>query len=170
MAMPATTWAAARNDCTPTLLGLPGRHALPSIASKKISAEAAAALVKSGDWVDYGFGIGQPDLFDRGARRARSDELRGVKIRACLTLRPRAVLEADPDGRALPLVQLALLRLRPRAARRRPLQLHPDELRRGARLLPPLHRSDRRRLHQDLPDGRRTATSTSAAPSPTTRR
>lgn len=69
----------------------------PSIGSKKISAEAAAALVKSGDWLDYGFGMGQPDVFDR-ALAARRDELRGVKIRACLTMRPRAVVECDPGG------------------------------------------------------------------------
>jgi acyl-CoA hydrolase len=64
---------------------------------KRLSAEAAAALVKSGDWVDYGFGMGQPDLFDR-ALAARAPELTGVKIRACLTLKPRAVLDADPRG------------------------------------------------------------------------
>jgi acyl-CoA hydrolase len=68
-----------------------------AIGRKRISAEAAAALVKSGDWVDYGFGMGQPDLFDR-ALAARRDELSGVKIRSCLTMRPRAVLEADPTG------------------------------------------------------------------------
>jgi acyl-CoA hydrolase len=68
-----------------------------SIASKRISPEAAAALVKSGDWVDYGFGMGQPDLFDR-ALAARKDELRGVKIRSCLTVQPRAVLDVDPHG------------------------------------------------------------------------
>src|SRR5262245_40430126 len=64
---------------------------------KRISPAEAAALVKSGDWVDYGFGMGQPDLFDR-ALAARAAELRGVKIRGCLTLRPRAVLDADPTG------------------------------------------------------------------------
>jgi len=64
---------------------------------KTISAEAAAALVRSGDWVDYGTNVGQPDLFDR-ALGARAEELRGVKIRSCLTLRPRAVLEADSEG------------------------------------------------------------------------
>ena len=38
---------------------------------KLISAEAAAARVKSGDWVEYGFGLGQPDLFDHAlAQRA----------------------------------------------------------------------------------------------------
>ena len=65
--------------------------------ARRISAEEAAALVKSGDWVDYGLGLGQPDLFDRALAR-RKDELRGVRIRACLTLAPRAVLEADPTG------------------------------------------------------------------------
>src|SRR5438552_10460213 len=62
-----------------------------------ISPDAAAALVKSGDWVDYGFGMGQPDRFDR-ALAARAAELRDVKIRAALTMRPRAVLDADPHA------------------------------------------------------------------------
>jgi acyl-CoA hydrolase len=64
-------------------------------------AEAAAALVKSGDWVDYGFGMGQPDLFDR-ALAARKAELRGVKIRVCLT-HARARPRGRPARRALPL-------------------------------------------------------------------
>src|SRR3990172_11942501 len=64
---------------------------------RSVTAEEAAALVQSGHWVDYGFGMGQPDLFDR-ALAARAPELRDVKIRSCLTLRPRAVLEADPAG------------------------------------------------------------------------
>jgi acyl-CoA hydrolase len=63
--------------------------------AKSISAADAAALVRSGDWVEYGTGIGQPDLFDT-ALAARVAELEDVKIRACLTVRPRAVLEADP--------------------------------------------------------------------------
>jgi acyl-CoA hydrolase len=53
--------------------------------------------VQSGSWVDYGFGMGQPDLFDR-ALAARASELRGVKIRAALSLAPRAVHEVDPRG------------------------------------------------------------------------
>ncbi len=67
------------------------------MAAKEISAEAAAALVKNGDWVDYGFGLGQPDAFDT-ALGARAAELRDVKIRAAFSLKPRAVLESDPDG------------------------------------------------------------------------
>jgi len=64
---------------------------------KLISPEGAAALVKSGDWVDYGGSVTQPDLFDR-ALAARKDALRGVKIRAWVSITPRAVLEADPTG------------------------------------------------------------------------
>jgi acyl-CoA hydrolase len=63
--------------------------------AQRISAADAAALVRSGDWVEYGTGIGQPDVFD-AALAQRVDELEDVKIRACLTLRLRAVLEADP--------------------------------------------------------------------------
>jgi acyl-CoA hydrolase len=64
---------------------------------RHISAAEAAALVKSGDWLDYGVITGQPDVFD-AALAARAPELRNVKIRNCLSLRPRAVLEADPRG------------------------------------------------------------------------
>ena len=67
------------------------------LGGRKISAAEAAALVKSGDWIDYGFGLSQPDAFDR-ALAARKDELRGVKLRGCLSFKPRAVLEADPQG------------------------------------------------------------------------
>ncbi len=68
-----------------------------ALREKLVSADAAAALVQPGNWVDYGVGLGQPDLFDRALAR-RKAELRDVRIRACLTLAPRAVLEADPAG------------------------------------------------------------------------
>ena len=61
-------------------------------APPRITADEAAALVRSGDSVDYGFGLGQPDLFDR-ALAARRGELHDVRIRAALSMRPRAVLE-----------------------------------------------------------------------------
>ncbi len=64
---------------------------------RQINAAEAAALVKSGDWVDYGAINNQPDVFDR-ALAARKAELRDVKFRSSLSLRPRAVLEADPNG------------------------------------------------------------------------
>lgn len=65
--------------------------------AKHISAEEAAGLVTSGMWLDYGFGICQPDVFDT-ALAARVQSLRGVKIRSCITLRPRAYHAADPTG------------------------------------------------------------------------
>ena len=65
-------------------------------AARQVTAEDAAALVRSGDWLDYGALISQPDAFDQ-ALAARVGELRDVNIRGCLSLRPRAVLEADPQ-------------------------------------------------------------------------
>lgn len=65
---------------------------------RHITTEAAAAMVKSGMWLDYGTSLIQPDMFD-SALAARIGELENLKIRNCLTIRPRAVLEADPDGR-----------------------------------------------------------------------
>jgi len=65
--------------------------------ARAITAEAAAALVKSGDWLDFGATVNQPDLFDK-ALAARKDELRDVGIRNCLSMKPRAFLEADPEG------------------------------------------------------------------------
>lgn len=67
---------------------------------KTVSGDEAAARVKSGDWVEYGFGLGQPDLFDR-ALAGRVQKLRRVKIRGCLAMRPRAAVEADPEQRHL---------------------------------------------------------------------
>jgi len=72
-------------------IGMAKRHA------QRISAAEAAALVRSGDWVDYGFGMAQPDAFDQ-ALAARRGELTHVRIRSALSLRPRAVLEADRSG------------------------------------------------------------------------
>src|SRR5471032_550680 len=64
-------------------------------SARRITAAEAEGLVKSGELVDYGAVLGQPDVFD-SALAARKAELRDVKIRACLSTRPRAVLEVDP--------------------------------------------------------------------------
>ena len=69
----------------------------PAKQATHISAEDAARLVKSGDWVDYGITLSQPDVFDT-ALAARTSELRHVKFRSCISMKPRAVLEADPTG------------------------------------------------------------------------
>lgn len=66
--------------------------------AKRISAEEAAALVRPGMWLDLGGVNSQAELFDR-ALAARADELSNVKVRSCLSIRPLAFMEADPEGR-----------------------------------------------------------------------
>jgi acyl-CoA hydrolase len=68
------------------------------MAASRISAGEAAALVRPGMWLDYGAVLGQPDAFD-DALAARLGEVSEISIRSVLSARPRAVLEADPDGR-----------------------------------------------------------------------
>ena len=69
-------------------------------APRRISAEAAAGLVRSGHWLDFGITLGQPDVFDAALAR-RIHELDDVKVRSCLSLKPRACVEADPSGQKL---------------------------------------------------------------------
>jgi acyl-CoA hydrolase len=64
-------------------------------SAKTISACEAAGLVRSGDWIDYGAVLAQPDAFDQ-ALAERVCELRNVSFRGCLSVRPRAVVDADP--------------------------------------------------------------------------
>ncbi len=65
--------------------------------AQHVSAEFAAGLVRSGMWLDYTTSLCQPDVFDKALGK-RISELTNVKIRNCLSMKPRAVLEADPDG------------------------------------------------------------------------
>ena len=67
-------------------------------AGRFVTPEQAAELaVRDGDWVDYGFGAGFPELMDR-ALAARRGQVRDVKIRGGLVIRPRIeVVEADPE-------------------------------------------------------------------------
>ena len=68
--------------------------------SKFVTAEVAARAVQSGDWVDYGFGGGFPELMDK-AIAARKGELKDVKIRGGLVICPRIeVVEQDPEQSA----------------------------------------------------------------------
>ncbi len=64
-------------------------------SARHISAQDAADMVRSGDWLDYGAVLAQPDAFDR-ALSSRISDLENVSIRGCLSMRPRAVVEADP--------------------------------------------------------------------------
>ena len=68
--------------------------------NKFVTPEVAAKAVQSGDWVDYGFGAGYPELMDK-ALAARKEELKDVKIRGGLVIRPRIeVVECDPEQSA----------------------------------------------------------------------
>lgn len=73
---------------------------LSDYKSKFVTAEQAAKAVQPGDWVDYGFGAGFPELMDK-ALAARKDELKDVKIRGGLVIRPRIeAVECDPEQAA----------------------------------------------------------------------
>lgn len=65
------------------------------LKTKIRSAAEVAATVRTGDRLDYGFALSEPDLFD-AALAARKNELRDVVIRGALSLRPRQVIEQDP--------------------------------------------------------------------------
>ena len=59
--------------------------------------EAVDKAVKDGDWVDYGFGAGYPELLDEALAK-RKGFLKDVKIRGGLVIRQRiAVVEEDPE-------------------------------------------------------------------------
>lgn len=57
--------------------------------------DEAAALVKSGDWVDYASNIGFPVSLDAALARRR-DELKQVKVRGNLLPGPIQIAECDP--------------------------------------------------------------------------
>ena len=70
---------------------------LNEFKSKYVTPEQAVKVVQSGDWVDYGFGGGFPELLDK-ALAARKGEVTDVKIRGGLVIRPRIeVVECDPE-------------------------------------------------------------------------
>jgi butyryl-CoA:acetate CoA-transferase len=64
--------------------------------SKRVSAEKAVSVVKSGDWVDYTMAHGFPTSLDEALSR-RKGELKDVKVRSCVTLRPAKIVENDPE-------------------------------------------------------------------------
>ena len=74
-----------------------GRIFMNDYQAKFVTPEQAVKAVQSGDWVDYGFGAGFPELLDK-ALAARKGEVKDVKVRGGLVIRPRIeVVEADPE-------------------------------------------------------------------------
>ena len=66
-------------------------------AVQHISAAEAASKVQSGMWIDYGASVNQPDVFD-AALALRKSELSNIKLLNCIAVRPRAVLDSDPNA------------------------------------------------------------------------
>ena len=66
--------------------------------AKHVSAAEVAGLVKSGMWLDFGGANTQPEVIDQ-AMAARRDELSDVKVRSCLSIRPIAIFETDPESK-----------------------------------------------------------------------
>ena len=61
---------------------------------KLVSADKAVELVKSGDWVDYGWCTGTPDALDQALAK-RTDELKDINLRGGILLKPLAVFERE---------------------------------------------------------------------------
>jgi butyryl-CoA:acetate CoA-transferase len=64
---------------------------------KLVTADEAVRIIKSGDWVEYGFGLNSANIVD-AALAKRKDELWNVKIRCDLGAYPKHTSDADPTG------------------------------------------------------------------------
>lgn len=64
---------------------------------KLVSADEAVKIIKSGDWVDYGWCTGTPYALDKALAK-RTDELKDVKLRGGILLKPLAVFEREDAG------------------------------------------------------------------------
>lgn len=70
---------------------------LEEYKQKLVSADEAVKIVKSGDWVDYGWCTGTPDALDKELAR-RTDELKDVNVRGGILLKPLAIFEREDAG------------------------------------------------------------------------
>ena len=61
---------------------------------KLVSADEAVQIVKSGDWVDYGWCVATPEALDQALAK-RTDELVDVKLRGGILLKTPAVFERE---------------------------------------------------------------------------
>lgn len=64
---------------------------------KLVSADEAVKIIKSGDWVDYGWCNGTVDVLDKALAK-RTDELKNVNLRGGILLKPLAVFEREDAG------------------------------------------------------------------------
>ncbi len=67
--------------------------------SKLVTADQAAAKVKSGDWVFYSHFAMVPQVLDEALAK-RAGELKDVKVRSVCATNPVKVVQSDPDQRS----------------------------------------------------------------------
>ncbi|MEE1303623.1 MAG: butyryl-CoA:acetate CoA-transferase [Agathobacter sp.] len=70
---------------------------LEEYKQKLVSADEAVKVIKSGDWVDYGWCNGTPDVLDKALAK-RTDELKDINLRGGILLKPLAVFEREDAG------------------------------------------------------------------------
>lgn len=64
---------------------------------KLVSADEAVSIIKSGDWVDYGWCNGTPNVLDQALAK-RTDELKNINLRGGILLNPLAVFNREDAG------------------------------------------------------------------------
>ncbi|WP_088225875.1 acetyl-CoA hydrolase/transferase C-terminal domain-containing protein [Desulfosporosinus sp. FKB] len=64
---------------------------------KCVTADEAVKVIRSGDWVEFGWAASMPTLLDEALAR-RKDELHDVNMRGGVILTPIACVESDPTG------------------------------------------------------------------------
>ena len=64
---------------------------------KLVSADEAVKVIKSGDWVDYGWCTNTVDTLDKALAK-RTDELKDINLRGGILLKPLAVFEREDAG------------------------------------------------------------------------
>src|SRR5574344_684630 len=64
---------------------------------KLVTADEAVKVVQSGDWVDYGWCTNTVDALDKALAK-RTDELKDIKLRGGILLKPLAVFEREDAG------------------------------------------------------------------------
>ena len=64
---------------------------------KLVTADEAVQVVQSGDWVDYGWCNGTPVALDEALAK-RTDELKDVKLRGGILLKPLKIFEREDAG------------------------------------------------------------------------
>ena len=70
---------------------------LEEYKQKLTTADEAVKCVKSGDWVDYGWCTGTPDVLDKALAK-RTDDLKNVNVRGGILLKPLAIFDREDAG------------------------------------------------------------------------